>query len=149
MILRQNCYQEIFLKQKKMSRNLLFSHNPSNNFQNLIWFTLASHQALNINLLIWKLILWRSLNSINSQCTVQIQFQQLTQIVVNMPLILNSLMVVGNVQNAKTTTSRVANHVIVARNQNQMKIMMANLNTCSRRLKKKLSLKFKKIKQKN
>jgi hypothetical protein len=66
-----------------------------------------------------------------------------------MPLTLSSLMEDGNVQNAKTTISKVASHAIVARNQNLMKIMMGNPNICSKQLKRKPSLKFKRIKQKN
>jgi hypothetical protein len=58
-------------------------------------------------------------------------------------------MVDGNVQNAKTTTSRVANLAIDARNQNLMKIMMANPNICSKQLKRKPYLKYKRIKQKS
>jgi hypothetical protein len=58
-------------------------------------------------------------------------------------------MVDGNVQNAKTIISKVVNLAIVARNQNLMKTMMANPNICSKQLKRKPSLKFKRIKQKN
>jgi hypothetical protein len=89
------------------------------------------------------------MNSTNSQCTALIQFQHLTQIVANMLLTLSSLMVDGNVQNAKTTISRVANHAIVVKNQNLMKTMMASQNICSKQLKRKRSLKYKRIKQKN
>ena len=144
-----NFYLVTFLKQKKMSKNHLFSHSLSSNSQKLKWFTNANHLALNYSLQTWKLMEWRSLNSINSLFTALIQFQQLTQIAANMPLTLSSPMVDGNVQNAKTTTSRVANHAIAAKNQNPMKTMMANPNICSKQLKRKLSLKSKKINQKN
>jgi len=147
--LPQNFYLAIFLKKKKAIKSLPFSHSLSNNSQKLTWFTHSSHPALNSNSLTWKPTEWRSLNSISSQCTVLIQFQQLTQIAANMPLTLSSLMVDGNVQNAKTTTSRVANHAIVARNQNQMKTTTANQSICSKQLKRKRSLKSKRIKQKN
>lgn len=147
--LLRNFYLVTFLKQKKTSKNHLFSHNLFNNFQKLKWFTKFSHLALTSNSQTWKLMEWRSLNSINNLFTALIQCQQLTQIVANMLLTLNSLMEDGNVQNAKTTTSKVANHVIVAKNQNLMKIMMENLNICLKQLKRKPSLKFKRIKQKN
>ena len=147
--LPQNFCLVTFLKMKKTSKNHLFSHNLSNNSQKLTWFTHVSHPALISNSLTWKPMEWRSLNSTNSLCTALIQFQRMTQIAANMPLTLSSLMVDGNVQNAKTTTSRVANHAIVARNQNLMKTMMASPNICSKQLKRKPSLKSKRIKQKN
>lgn len=147
--LLQNFYLATFLKQKRMNKNHLFSHSLSNNSQKLTWFTHASHPALNTNSLTWKLTEWKSLNSINRLLIALIQFQQLIQIAANMPLILSSLMVDGNVQNAKTTTSRVANLAIDARNQNLMKIMMANPNICSKQLKRKPYLKYKRIKQKS
>jgi len=147
--LPKNFYLVIFLKQKRMSKNHLFFHSLSNNFQRLTWFTHASHPALISNSLTWKLMEWRSLNSISSLLIALIQFQQLTQIAANMQLILSSLMVDGNVQNAKTIISKVVNLAIVARNQNLMKTMMANPNICSKQLKRKQSLKFKRIKQKS
>ena len=66
-----------------------------------------------------------------------------------MLLILNSQMVAGSALNAKTITSKAAKLVIVVRNQNLMKIMMASLSTCSRLLKRKLLSKFKRIKLKS
>ena len=147
--LLQNFYLATFLKQKRMNKNHLFSHSLSNNSQKLTWFTHASHPALISNSLTWKLMEWRSMNSTNSQCTALIRFQHLTQTVANMLLTLSSLMVDGNVQNAKTTISRVANHAIVVKNQNLMKTMMASQNICSKQLKRKRSLKYKRIKQKN
>ena len=147
--LLQNFCQVTYLKQKKMSKNHPFFHSLSNNSQKLTWFTHASHPALISNSLTWKLMEWRSMNSTNSQCTALIRFQHLTQTVANMLLTLSSLMVDGNVQNAKTTILRVANHAIVVKNQNLMKTMMASQNICSKQLKRKRSLKYKRIKQKN
>lgn len=149
IILPPNFYLVTFLMKKKKSKNLLFSHNLSNNSQKLTWFTNISHPALSSNSLTWMLMEWRSMNFISSLCTALFQIQQLTQIVVNMPLTLCSLMVDGNVQNAKTTTSRVVNHAIDARKENLMKTMMANPNICSKQLKRKPSWKSKRIKQKN
>ena len=152
--LPQNFCLVTFLKMKKTSKNHLFSHNLSNNSQKLTWFTHASHPALISNSLTWKLMEWRSMNSTNSQCTALIRFQHLTQTVANMLLTLSSLMVDGNVQNAKTTISRVATSATDAKSRWQTKTSRASHIICLnlsqirklwlKMLRKKFSLKRKK-----
>ena len=148
-ILLQSYFLVIFLRQKKMNKNLLFSHNLFNISPKLIWFTHANLLAINYHFLTWMLAQWRYLNSIKSPFSAQNQYQRLSLTQVNMLLILNSLMAVGSALNAKTITSKAAKLVIVVRNQNLMKIMMASLSTCSRLLKRKLLSKFKRIKLKS